>query len=164
MFRTFPLSISSNFALYTQQWYMCWRLANRIRTEPVPSWSCSQAVSKPVRHIPLLWVQWKTPDYGQRNCPKHVEFYSKDKFWEISSSGWFYYKNSRGLSQNIFLPIHCDALYLLWGQTGVTVSLSTHSVKLLLRGQASWMDLFGPALKLYNFTAEIPKFATDSYQ
>ena len=22
----------------------------------------------------------KTPDDGQRNCPKHVEFYSKDKF------------------------------------------------------------------------------------
>ena len=36
--------------------------------------SCSQAVSKPVRHIPLLCVQWKTPDDGQRNCPKHVEF------------------------------------------------------------------------------------------
>ena len=22
----------------------------------------------------------KTPDDGQRNCPKHVEFYSKNKF------------------------------------------------------------------------------------
>jgi hypothetical protein len=33
--------------------------------------------SKPVRHIPLLCVQWKTPDVGQWNCPKHVEFYSK---------------------------------------------------------------------------------------
>jgi len=28
---------------------------------------------------PLLCVQWKTPDDGQRNCPKHVEFYSKNK-------------------------------------------------------------------------------------
>ena len=37
---------------------------------------CSQAVW----HIPLLCVQWKTPDDGQRNCPKHVEFYSKNKF------------------------------------------------------------------------------------
>ena len=46
----------------------------------VPSWSCSQAVSKPVWHIPLLCVQWKTPDDGQRNCPKYVEFYSKNKF------------------------------------------------------------------------------------
>ena len=38
----------------------------------------SQAVSKAVRHIPLLCVQWKTPDGGQRNCAKHVEFYSKN--------------------------------------------------------------------------------------
>jgi len=44
------------------------------------SWSCSQAVSRPVQHIPLLYVQWKTPDDGQRNCPKHVEFHSKNKF------------------------------------------------------------------------------------
>ena len=44
----------------------------------VPSWSCSQAVSKPVWHIPLLCVQWKTPHDGQRNCPKHVEFYCKN--------------------------------------------------------------------------------------
>ena len=29
--------------------------------------------SKPVWHKPLLCVQWKTPDDGQRNCPKHVE-------------------------------------------------------------------------------------------
>ena len=49
----------------------------------VPSWSCSQAVSKPVWHIPLLCVQWETPDDGQRNCPKHVEFYSKNKFEKL---------------------------------------------------------------------------------
>jgi len=47
--------------------------ASRIRTKPVLSWSCLQAVW----HIPLLCVQWKTPDDGQRNCLKHVELYSK---------------------------------------------------------------------------------------
>jgi len=31
-------------------------------------------------HIPLLCVQWKTPDGGQRNRPKYVKFYSKNKF------------------------------------------------------------------------------------
>jgi len=46
----------------------------------VPSWSCSQSDSKPVWHIPFLCVQWKTPDDGQTNCPKHVEFYYKNKF------------------------------------------------------------------------------------
>ena len=45
----------------------------------VPSWSCSQAVW----HIPLLCVQWKTADDGQRNCPKHVQFYSKNKFEKL---------------------------------------------------------------------------------
>ena len=49
----------------------------------VPSWSCSQAVSKPVWHVPLLYVQWKTPDDGQRYCPKHVEFYSTNKFEKL---------------------------------------------------------------------------------
>jgi len=40
--------------------------------QDVSSWSCSQAVSKPVWHIQLLCVQWKTPDDGQRSCPKHI--------------------------------------------------------------------------------------------
>jgi len=48
-----------------------------------PSWSCSTAVYKPVWHLPLLCVQWKTPDDGQRNCPKHVEFHSKKKFEKL---------------------------------------------------------------------------------
>jgi len=28
-------------------------------------------------------VKKKTPDNGQRNCPKHVEFYSKNKFEKL---------------------------------------------------------------------------------
>ena len=30
-----------------------------------------------------MCVQWKIPDDGQRNCPKHVEFYSKNKFEKL---------------------------------------------------------------------------------
>ena len=56
MFRTVPLSIIRSFSLYTQQWYMSYRFADNLR------------------------VQWRTPDDGQRNCPKHLEFYSKNKF------------------------------------------------------------------------------------
>ena len=33
--------------------------------------------------IPLLCVQWKTPDDGQRNCPKRVEFHPKNKFEKL---------------------------------------------------------------------------------
>jgi len=54
-----------------------------FRMELLPSWSCSQAVSKPVWHIPLLCVQWKTPADGQRNCSKHAEFHSKNKFGKL---------------------------------------------------------------------------------
>jgi len=111
MFRTVPLSINRSLSLYTQQWYMpysfadslrarsgrnwfrpdparklsanIWDFASRIWTEPVPSRSCSQAVSKLVWHIPLLCVQWKTLDDVQGNYPKHVEFYSKNKFEKL---------------------------------------------------------------------------------
>jgi len=41
--------------------------------------SCPEAVSKPIWHTPLPCVQWRTPDDGQRNCPKHVNFHSKNK-------------------------------------------------------------------------------------
>ena len=51
--------------------------------EQVTVTACEHAVSKPVWHIPLLCVQWKTPDDGQKNCPKHVEFYSKNKFEKL---------------------------------------------------------------------------------
>jgi len=87
MFRTVPLPIIRSFSLYTQQRYMSYRFADILRAGSgwncVPSWSCLQAVSKPVWHILLLCVQWKTPDDGQRNCPKHVEFHSKNKFEKL---------------------------------------------------------------------------------
>ena len=47
-------------------------------TEELP-----ETCSKPVWHIPLLCVQWKNPDAGQKNCPKYVEFYSKNKFEKL---------------------------------------------------------------------------------
>jgi len=73
MFLTVPLSIIRSFSLYTQQWYMLYRSADSYT-------GLLTAVSKPVWHIPLLCIQWKTPNDGQRNCLKHVEFYSKNKF------------------------------------------------------------------------------------
>jgi len=54
MFRTVPLSISRSFSLYTQQWYMSYRSADSLRL--VPSWSCSQAVSRHEWHMPMLCV------------------------------------------------------------------------------------------------------------
>jgi len=70
MFRTVPLSIVRSFSLYTQKWYMSYRFAGR-------------KLSANLYDIPLLCVQWKSPDDGQRDCPKPVEFYSKNKFEKL---------------------------------------------------------------------------------
>jgi len=75
MFRTVPLSIIRSFSLYTQQWYMSYSFAGTCTERPDPA--------RKLYGIPLLCVQWKTPDDGQRNCPKHVEFYSKNKFEKL---------------------------------------------------------------------------------
>ena len=57
MFRTVPLSILRSFSLYTQQTYMTYTIA--------------------------VCTVKTTPDDGQRNSPKHVEFYSKNKFEKL---------------------------------------------------------------------------------
>jgi len=84
MFRTVPLSIIRSFSLYAQKLHMSYRFADSLQAGSgwncVPSWSCLQAVCKPVWHMQFLCVQRKTPDDGQRNCPKHVEFHSKMNF------------------------------------------------------------------------------------
>jgi len=50
------------------------KLASKIRIEH-PDPACK--LSENLYDIPLLCVQWKTPDGGQRNCTKHAEFHSK---------------------------------------------------------------------------------------
>ena len=70
MFRIVPVSIVLCLEMYTQQYIL------------VMLTVCSQAVSKHVWHVSLL-CEWKIPDDGQRNCPKHVEFYSKNRFKKI---------------------------------------------------------------------------------
>jgi hypothetical protein len=53
MFRTVSLSIIRNFSLYTQQWYMSYRFVDSFRAGS--GW----------------------------NCPKHIEFHSKNKFEKL---------------------------------------------------------------------------------
>ena len=45
--------------------------------------SCLKAVINPVWQIPVPNVKWKTPEDGQRNCLKHVEFLDKNKFGKL---------------------------------------------------------------------------------
>jgi len=84
MFRTIPLSIITSFSLYTREWYMPYKFVDCLRAGSGRNCSsCSQAFNKPAWHIPFLSLQWKAPDDGQSNCPKHVEFYSKNKFEKL---------------------------------------------------------------------------------
>ena len=100
LFRNETLRVSDSSSVHHQEFFIvhtamvyvilvCWQLASRIRIDLVPSWSwsCSHAVRKPFWHIPLLYIQWKTPDDGQKNCPKHVEFHSKNKFEKLVDLG-----------------------------------------------------------------------------
>ena len=49
--------------------YMWYRFADSLRA----------GSGRNIYHILLPCVQWKSPDERQRNCPKHVEFYTKNK-------------------------------------------------------------------------------------
>ena len=74
MFRTFPLSTVRSFLLYTQQWYMSHRFAVSLVA------NCQQTC---MTYTIAVFTVKKTPDDGQRNCPKHVKFYSKNKFEKL---------------------------------------------------------------------------------
>ena len=77
---------------------MLYRFADSYRAG---SGSCSQAVCISVWRIPLLCVQWKTPDDGQRNCPKRVEFHSKNEFEKLVHLVDFI----TGIQPSVFHPV-----------------------------------------------------------
>jgi hypothetical protein len=54
---------------------VCWQLASGILLA-----SCQQIC---VTHT-IAVCTVKSPDDGQRNCPKHVDFYSKNKFEKLA--------------------------------------------------------------------------------
>jgi len=69
-FRTVPLSIIRSFSLYTQQ------DQDGTGSVLILLASCQQTCM--TYTIAVCTV--KTPDGEQKNCPKRVEFYSKNKF------------------------------------------------------------------------------------
>ena len=86
-FRTVLLYIIRSFSLYTQQCYMsyrfCWQLPSRIRAERPDPASKLSANLYDIQHCCVYSKKKKTPDDGQRDCPKDVEFYSKNKFEKL---------------------------------------------------------------------------------
>jgi hypothetical protein len=84
MFRTVPLSYVRIFSLYAWQWYMSYRFADSLLAASGCSIlillaSCQQTCM--TYTIAVCTV--KTPNDGQRNYPKHVEFHSKNKFEKL---------------------------------------------------------------------------------
>jgi hypothetical protein len=52
-------------------------------------------------------LQWKTPDDGQRNCPKHVEFLDKNKLGKISASVGFIEKKFVTMHGHMNVELTC---------------------------------------------------------
>jgi len=112
----------------------------------VPPWSCPQAVSKPLWHMPLLCVQWKTPDDGQRNCPKHVEFFSKIKFEKLERLVGFIIRLNivnrpmAGRLRSLFrFPTQAVGLSLLQTvQAEIAVHVTTYAMRLVSDYPREW--------------------------
>ena len=88
MFRTVPLSIIKCSSLYTQQWCQSHRFADSLRAGSRMELSSILILLASSQHnlydiYLLLCIQYQTPDEGQKTCPKHVEFYSKNKFEKL---------------------------------------------------------------------------------
>jgi hypothetical protein len=108
IFRTVSLSVIRSYSLYTQQWHVIQTAFEQQQDQDgtaVPSWSCcSKTVYKPVWHIPLLIVQWITPDGGQRNFLKYVEFHFQNKFEKlVRLVGFIIRKNTTSLLKAEFI-------------------------------------------------------------
>jgi hypothetical protein len=78
MFRRVSLSIirSSFFTVHTAMVYVIQVLLTACKQEHLLS--CQQNLYN-IYHC-CVYSKKDTPDDGQRNCPKHVEFHSKNKF------------------------------------------------------------------------------------
>jgi len=105
MFRTVHMPIIRSFSLYTQQWYMSYKFAGIYL---------------------LLCVQWKPPDDGHRNCPRHAEFYSKNKFQNLVNLVGFntrIFHNTRSPEGQISLSFYSVKHHIIKEHTGMEVWL-----------------------------------------
>jgi len=83
------LHVSDNFSVHHQE---SSTVHTAIYTCHTGYADCFLASSQHNLYV-LLCEQCYTPDDGQRNCPKHVEFYSKNKFEKLVDLVGFHYKN-----------------------------------------------------------------------
>ena len=65
----------------------------------------------------LLRVQWKTPDDGQKNCQKHVQFHSKNKFEKLVRLVAFIIRNLARYERQTIKPKTIDGFPVFrWGR------------------------------------------------
>ena len=68
------------------------------------------------------------------HCPKHVEFYSNSKYWEVSASRWFHYKNMS----------RCTVLWMSnWGQ--IMQYIFTYGT-----GMCSYLSKISSKIQIFN--------------
>ena len=90
-------------------------IASRIRTElrPDPARKLSANLND-IYHC-CVCVQRKTPDDGQRDCPKHVEVYSKNKFEKLVHLVGFiiriYHDGRSSERQNVYTSLGLHGLF-----------------------------------------------------
>jgi len=99
MFRTVPLTVIRSCSLHTQQWYMSYRLADNLREGLRRNWLRPDLARKLTASLYDIYhcfvYNEKIPDDGQRNYPKHVEFYSKNKLDKLVHLVGFIIRNTK---------------------------------------------------------------------
>ena len=81
MFRTVSLSIIWSLVLYIQQ--QVYVIQVMLTVSILIPLASSQHNLYDILVYLLLCVECETPDDGQRNCPKHVDFCSQNKFEKL---------------------------------------------------------------------------------
>ena len=94
MFRASSVPIIRGYPLYTRQLVRSQQSQIGTPFQPDSARKRSHNLHE-AYHLPC--VQWLTPNDGQRRCPKHVEFYEKNKFWILMHLVGYFYESVVGL-------------------------------------------------------------------
>ena len=116
MFRTVSLSIIRSPALYTQhQVYVIQVLLTAASGVRMELTSSSQHNLYDIYLV--LRVQCQNPDDGERNCPKHVELHSKNKFEKLTHLVGFviriYHDTRSSECQNFYVSFTLIAFFIV---------------------------------------------------
>jgi hypothetical protein len=106
-------------------------ICSKMTVHPDPA--CK--LSANLYNIPLLCVQWKTPDGRQRNSPKHVEPHSKNKFEKLVHLVGFIVRNTSHTFNKIQKWCHKTEYNLPWSGYCVTDQTEQHSYSKLYKHQ-----------------------------